>query len=239
MIPERLQKLILQGKAQAGTFVAGGAPKAVLNVQNDRFIIITSINYQSALKSDRLLINDDTALADVYKNTQVKIFSEKSNNTFVFRDQLNISRHGSGGGGGGGYTAAPGGSETLNTFLIHEGDVSFTFSTLGQINDVTNATYPTDAPAYPPPFDYGKTGQVGALPVRIYSDFADAPGAFFFAPPGNNSVRDTVINEKELTGPINALTDYTPFTRQPWSYPILNVQYVEIYGVPTDISGTY
>jgi len=237
MIPEKLQKLILEGKAQLGTFVAGGAPKAVLNVQNDRFIIITSINYQSALKSQVLLIDDDSALSKVLRNTQVKIFSEKSNNTFVFRDQINLSRHGSGTGSG--YAAAPGGSETLNTFLIHEGDVSFTFSTLGQINDVTNATYPTDAPAYPPPFDYGKTGQVGALPVRIYSDFADAPGAFFFAPPGNNSVRNTVINEKELTGPVNAVTDYTPLTIEPWSYPILNVQYVEIYGVPANISGTY
>jgi len=237
MIPEKLQKLILQGKAQAGTFVAGGAPKAVLNVQNDRFIIITSINYQSALKSEGLLINDDVALAKVFRNTQVKIFSEKSNNTFLFRDQVNLSRHGSGSGSG--YAAAPGGSETLNTFLIHENDVSFTFSTLGVINDVTNATYPTDSPAYPPPFDYGKTGQVGALSVRIYADYADAPGAFFFAPPGNNSVRDTVLNEKELIGPINTLTDYTPFSSAPWSYPILNVQYVEIYGVPTDISGTY
>ena len=74
MIPEKLQKLILQGKAQANTFVAGGAPKAVLNVQNDRFIIITSINYQSALKSEGLLINDDVALAKVFRNTQVKIF---------------------------------------------------------------------------------------------------------------------------------------------------------------------
>ena len=237
MIPEKLQKLILQGKAQAGTFVAGGAPKAVLNVANDRFIIITSINYQSGVKTESLQINDDTALGKVLKNTQVKIFSAKSNNTFVFRDQINISRHGSGTGSA--YAATPGGSETLETFLIHEDDVSFTFSTLGQINDVTVNTFPTTAPAYAPPFDYGKTGQPGALPIRIYSDYADAPGTFFFAPPGNDSIRDTVINEKELTGPINAVTDYTPFTSAPWSYPILNIQYVEIYGVPTDISGTY
>lgn len=237
MIPEKLQKLILQGKAQAGTFVAGGAPKAVLNVANDRFIIITSINYQSGVKTESLEIIDDNALSKVLKNTQVKIFSAKSNNTFVFRDQINISRHGSGAGSS--YAATPGGSETLETFLIHEDDVSFTFSTLGIINDVIVNTFPTSAPAYPPPFDYGKNGQPGALPIRLYGEFADAPGVFFFAPPGNAQVRLNEINQKELNGPINANTDYSNFAKAPWSYPILNVQYVEIYGVPSDISGTY
>jgi hypothetical protein len=35
----------VQGKAQFKTFVAGGSERHVLNIENDRFIIITDITY--------------------------------------------------------------------------------------------------------------------------------------------------------------------------------------------------
>ena len=49
MITPHLEKLILCGKASYNTFVIGGSEKCILNVDNDRFIIITDIIYFSQL----------------------------------------------------------------------------------------------------------------------------------------------------------------------------------------------
>ncbi len=45
MLTPILEKLILSGKASYNTFVVGGSEKHILNVENDRFIIITDLLY--------------------------------------------------------------------------------------------------------------------------------------------------------------------------------------------------
>ena len=50
MLSNNLQKLILTGRASYNTFCASGSNKNVLNVNNDRFIIITQIHFQNLVR---------------------------------------------------------------------------------------------------------------------------------------------------------------------------------------------
>ena len=129
MITPHLEKLILCGKASYNTYVIGGAQKCILNVANDRFIIITDLTYFSQLNLDDDVSNINMSEANLQilvnnLNTQLKIFSRKSNNTFLFRNQIEIATNLTSPA----HDVFPVGSVKLDTFLIHDQDVSFTFT---------------------------------------------------------------------------------------------------------------
>jgi hypothetical protein len=166
MLTAQLEKMILEGRASYNTFIAGGSQKHILNVYKDRFIIITDLTYHAGANLDktrgasREAIN--TFLADAL-NTQVKIFSTKSQNAYIFRNNVQIIPNGNLGE----FWVLPFGSVKLDTYLIHESDVSFSFSYAGERRSVTNGTTKAQSIAFAPPFDYGKDGQPGALPVEL------------------------------------------------------------------------
>ena len=242
MLTPVLEKLILSGKAAFKTFVVGGTEKHILNVPNDRFIIITDILYFSninAIKKESEFFNlsyDEFSKLFTKLNTQVKIFSEKSNNSFVFRNS---------------FTAFPRSTIAqpnvwvfpthapikVDTYLIHENDVSFTFSLVGDQNTITSAISRTDVPAYPPPFDYGKQGQVGSEPVTQIS--ADDITGETVNYQGQNAAGDPLNSTSplEFIGPVNS-SHYPPSVINAAGYPLIHVSYVEIKGNPTNIEMT-
>jgi len=239
MLTDTLQKLILSGKAQYNTFVAGGTEKAILNVPNDRFIIITSINWQGAVYYDNYIFTtDDAYLKAVKQNFQMRVFSEKSNNVFLFRSQWNVGIVRENAGNDKIYIA-PAGSTDLDTYLIHESDVSFTFSLAPTIADKAingRAETPAGSIAYPPPFDYGKDGQTGVIQVRLRSEIPGAPNEFQAL--GGDLVTEANLSmPKEFIFPVSSTTRY--LSTEPISVPIVNVGYVMVYGNPSDISGTF
>jgi len=173
MLTPILEKLILSGKAAYKTFVAGGTQKHILSVPNDRFIIITDLVYFSNINTPKgeqffHLDFDMFTKLNVKLNTQVKIFSEKSNNSFVFRNSFTAYPH-SGNAEPDFWVFPTHAPVKLDTYLIHTKDVSLTFSWVGDQSAVTTAISRADVPAYPPPYDYGKVGQVGSEPVRQLS----------------------------------------------------------------------
>ena len=107
MITPHLEKLILSGNASYNTFVIGGSEKSILNVAKNRFVVITDITYfhQLNLNGDPLdpTLNG-SALNQVFTslnlidyltnrlNTQLRVFSRKSNNLFLYRNNVNITQ---------------------------------------------------------------------------------------------------------------------------------------------------
>lgn len=235
MLTPVLEKLILCGKASYNTFVIGGSEKHILNVQNDRFIIITDIQYFGEVnltKARGASLSEVNHLKANHLNTQLKVFSTKSQNTFLFRNNLLIqpiiADYSA-------FSIQPVGSTKLDTYLIHESDISFTFSYAGDRVLQPAAITKSESIAYPPPFDYGKVGQVGAQPVHIQTE--DGAGIVHTAHGGELYLKSPNPQNLELTFPVTPATQATVL-KQSEGYPIVLVSYVEILGNPTNISAT-
>lgn len=239
MLTPILEKLILSGKAAFKTYVVGGTEKHILNVPNDRFIIITDIVYFSNLnvKAPFYQVNwANYKLLCMRLNTQLKVFSEKSNNSFVFRNSF--SAHPKSSGNDPDFWVFPNHSPIkLDTYLIHEADVSFTFSWVGNQNILITGLSRTDVPAYAPPFDYGKVGQIGAEPVTQSTvDLATGLGYNF---QGQTAASNPLNgqNNLEFVTSVDS-SHYPPNILEAGGYPLLHVSYVEIKGNPTNIEMT-
>lgn len=258
MITTGLEKLILSGKASYKTFVAGGAAKSVLQMGVDRWIIITDfvyypfIPYADVIGGEGVpIINGTTGSTDlkqlVGKNlTQLNIFSKKSFNHFVFKNN---------------YSPIPIDSDTntpimggdpikFDTYLVHEEDVTFDF-----VREPPNVNPPvagvgliqtdfgvsnTSVPSKPRPLDYGGEGitdPLGAtLNVNLRNEWDDNAGAAIAQtrPLGNGSIGFTIPNVGNFNSLQLPVADETSITNGinnvAISYPVVNVGYVEIIG---------
>jgi len=238
MITPHLEKLIFTGKAAYMTHVIGGTQKAILNVKSNHFIVIIDLHYNYAMKMPKIMgTSDDLTNLESKFNTQVKIFSEKSMNSFMFRDAVTLTGVA---GQGTPFFAMPNGGIKLDTYLIHESSVSFTFSNAGTLSDNVAQIMDTGQVAFAPPYDYGKNGQGGALVVREIgkvdlsssgNDFVNSAGEILAkAQVGQSS-------PNELMTPVDAANNYTDIINA-FQYPVLNVGYVEIDGNLTNMKST-
>lgn len=234
MLTQKLEELIWCGEATFKTFVAGGSQRHLLNINPDRFIIITDITYFNSghfLQNESGDFNTFDDISSKGVNTQVTIGGERGVNRFLFRNSFVALPH---------TTSAlrehlaPVGSTLINTYLIHTTQVAFTFSfaqdflaqTLG-ITDANNY-------ALNPPTDYGRDGQPGSLPV---TQVGTVQGALAYVDNfGNKKFPGGVDASKEFSFPVDNVNDIPAERRaNSWAYPILHVNYVEIKGMPTNL----
>jgi len=239
MITPFLEKLILTGKASYHTYVVGGSEKVILNVPETHYIIITGFHYNYAAKGKGLDfdVDDIEALQNKF-NTQMKIFSAKSSNTYTFRDAIIIVPVA---GMPGTAVVTPQGGIHLDSYLIHDSDVSFTFTNVGDIATAVAAISDASVIANPPPSDYGHDGQPGALAVREVTAFITSSSGNDLAAPGGKEALlkapITASTRLELISPVDIANRYLDLDSS-LAYPIVNVEYVSIQGILSDILGT-
>ena len=251
MITPHLEKLILSGNASYNTFVIGGSEKSILNVAKNRFVIITDITYFHQLNlpfdpfdpgdpgNAKNQIFDDVSLNDFLTtrlNTQLRIFSRKSNNLFLYRNNINITPLNDPTTIRPQYLATTNGQTHLNTFLIHEDDISFSFSKVGENNSIVVGVSPAESIGNAPPFDYGLQGQTGALFVREKTRFTDSI-VMQNVPAGNKYKLVPPAFSYEFQNEVNPAT-IIDNVENASAYPLLLVGYVEVNGTPTNIGAT-
>ena len=232
MITSKLEELIWQGKAQFKTFVAGGSERHVLDIQNDRFIIITDITYFSSghfpVSPDGEFNNWQSVSANGI-NTQVTIGGERGVNRFLFRNNFTEVL-----AGGNRQLLSPVGNCKINTYLLHTTQIAFTFSFAQDFTAQTVALATANNYALNPPTDYGRDGQPGALNVTTVAQVNSVPAyddLFAAAATANTD------ESKEFSFPVNATTNIVDTNRvNSWAYPILHVNYVEVIGNPNNMS---
>lgn len=231
MVTPGLEKLILCGKAFFKTFVAGG-DKHTLTFGNDRFIIITDITY-----FPMNMPTDDGIIPGKYKNnnTQVAIYGERGYNHYIFRNyNLATARGSMGPISQVENFLAP---ITINTYLLHEQQVGFSFCNAPYFQNASLGVPNTNNPGYKPPIDWGIDGLQGQAVLLSM----DAEGA---GPIQDNfTVRPEVgnVESQQMLFPFDKATQFSAplgggAFNGVYEYPILLVNYVEIIGSPNNIS---
>lgn len=232
MLTPELEKKILCGKASYNTAVIGGAYKNILNVRKDHFIIITDICYFSMVNTPN--INNDLTLAELQtleskQNTQLKIFSAKTSNNFIFRNNFVLTEKGNNR-----FHVAPQGITQLNTYLVHESAVSFTFSIAGNLAPAASIGFlaVNDSEiGFPPPIDLGIKGQRNAIPnnnvtkpslAAFTTDIYHSAGGELY-----NTIGLATTNDLMFPVDQNFLI---PGLESALCYPLINISYVEISG---------
>ena len=218
MITPTLEKLILCGKAFYKTFVAGG-DKHTLEISDDRFIIITDITY-----FPMNIQTQDEQREETYDNhnTQVAIYGERGYNHFIFRNYnntnvLNANIHG---------FCSP---VTINTFMLHEKQVGFSFCNAPFFVNVAVGQFPVNNPSYKPPIDFGKNGDPGVRNVAITAEVFDTSMQINFGIEPTSGVDES----QQLRFPY---ADNTRFDfRLSYEYPLMIVNYVEVLGSSNNI----
>lgn len=229
MLTPKLEELILCGKAFFKTAVVGGS-KSTINIQNDRFAIITDITF--------LPYVDVTDLPDseINCNTQLSIYGERGFNHYIFANQRAYAQA---------YFDTVNGERTVNRrmplspqkidcYLLHTTQVGFSFL-------VTNFVIPSSTtgiasfnnPGYAPPLDYGKDGITGS--INVNTDIT---------PNTSNGFLNQIVNRgsglgigSEISQQIQYPADITalPVINSNPQFPIANINYVEILGQPGNI----
>jgi len=237
MLTSKLENLIWEGKAFPKTFCVGNTQKHVLNIQPDRFIIITDILYFPFFAGYNQEINLDVSFGNIldwvkknHISTQLTILGEKNFNRFQFRNNVNFVFDDQDLT----YLPIPGQPTFLNTYLIHTTGVSFTFSFGSPWNNLNGNTLP-ESTGFSAPIDYGKDGDSDVFPVTQIGDLSTADFTFtnYY---GRNDIPANFPATQELAYSVDSTTNITSDLR-PYgnSHPILQVSYVEILGSPNNI----
>ena len=171
----------------------------------------------------------------------------KSNNTFIFRNNIDVVQldH-TNQYDNSMYLVTPKGLHTIDTYLIHQSDVSFTLSTCGGLTDRQDGVTPASSIAYSSPMDYGKEGDlVSPQTVILRQRCQLAPDSGMLAcgeltrEEYANLGIDPTTDNLEFIFPVTGNTSLdSKGLNQPIKYPIIGVQYVEIKGNPTNIEAT-
>lgn len=223
MITPHLERLIWEGKATYKTFIAGGGQKCNLPIPNDHFVIITDITYFNTLMIPEDRLNDLKYITDKLI-TQVNIFSDKNFNRYLFRNNFTTAFSSDGQGN------FPIGHVHHDVYLIHQNKgVSFTFSYGQPFKFNIDALAAAQTTALKPILDYGKVGDPNALFV---SAEMSNPGWSFCPVEGFGTFAPTT---RELSFPVDSTTNIPFINRNlQFSYPIMQVAYLLIKGIPTD-----
>lgn len=220
MVTPRLEDWILCGKAFFKTFVAGG-DKHTLTFGNDRFIIITDITY--------FPMNITTARGQTQfqnHNTQVAIYGERGYNHYIFRN-YNDARNNS---------LDFCGPITINTYLLHEQQVGFSFCNAPYFDNQFTGTADTFNPGYTGPIDFGIDGQPGTTPVTLTMDTGTGPAIQnnFVTRPAAGSNESQQLRFPFSSGSSFGLGPASGF-KDKYEYPLLLVNYVEVIGSANNI----
>jgi hypothetical protein len=227
MITPILEKLILSGRAFYKTAVVGGN-KTTVDIQNDRFIIITGIHFLG-YQSTTFNIGRDTV-------TQLSIYGEKGFNHYMFANsRLGTTEYwdSTAGAARTGNIKVAVSQPKIDCYILHTTSVGFSFLTSGSTlpSVIRNGLATGNNPGLEPPLDYGKDGQPGALNTDLIINMNAALSCDVVPGYGGLGVGGSFSSQIQLP----AVAGTTPITNNNPYMCIANIDYVEVLGIPENI----
>ena len=227
MLTTKLEELILKGRAFFRTAVIAGTQKATINIDDDRFIIITDVTYFPGFYVPSTEPGTyPSELSDF--TSQFMIYGNRGFNNFVARTKLDFIEKTLEGN----TIYAPTNHIRYDLYLLHTEQVGFSFTKGGDITP-TNFVAPANNPGYAPPMDYGRVGDTGALPTSSTTPITTPAGRLVNNTtrpgPGTNNAETFIL---PVDGQTRILATEMHNTN---NYPILHVNYVEILGLPNNL----
>ena len=227
MITNKLEDLILKGRAFFRTAVIGGTQKATINIDDDRFIIITDVTYFPGYYVPSTTPDQYPDLLSDF-TSQFMIYGPRGYNNFIARTKLDLIPKTLQGI----QIYAPTNHIKFDLYLLHTKQVGFSF-TKGADLTPTNFVAPANNPGYAPPLDYGRDGDPGALPTSVTTPVTTPTGRLI-----NNTTRpgSGTNNAETFILPVDGQTRILASEiHNTNNYPILHVNYVEILGLPNNL----
>jgi len=242
MITPLLEKQILNGKGSFRVFTAGGMGKHNLPVPNDRFFVITKLIVYPFFPHN-LTESEDPSPVEMLKRVvyqinvltgqQQVIYPMRFNHAAAFNtsdEQFTL--------------AAVGEPITIDTYIVCQSDISIVFGSPANFGLNTLSTGRTDARAQgiAPSVGYGREGVPQSFQADLTREFAfnnaqmirqnefetgGIGGGDFVRNEFNIPIDDTTV-VSTVVGQNNQLDEN-------FQYPICNVEYVDIFGLPTNL----
>lgn len=230
MLTPELEKLILCGKAFFKTAVVGGA-KTTINIDNDRFAIITDITYLPYVDITQ------NPTVETNCNCQLSIYGERGFNHYMFANQRSMAQTFFDMQGGQQRTVnrrMPLAAQKIDCYLLHTTQIGFSFLATNTFTPV--ATFGLAAfnnPAYDSPLDYGKDGDTS--PINVFTDITPLNGIPLLNQVVNRATGLGIgtATSQQVEYPADAAT--VPNINDNPQFPIANINYVEILGQPNNI----
>lgn len=230
MIPQELEKLVLCQKAMSKTISLGRSGQLVIPIKPEKTVVIYHFDYFGFID-----FTDPEDLDEVRDRSvhQVIFRTEKSVNNFIVRDDLQVSMI----SGPGGLTvneANVTGHYSKDCYLIHEEDIVVSISVAPPIVGTASGlgVPPNRLKPESPSSGYG-SDPATAIPQTVTELYPLAIGEMIaLSRKFGTSSLPTTFPTGNLRYPIVAATALNPTfiatSEGQRSYPILNIDYVEI-----------
>lgn len=223
MLSPKLEDLILKGRAFFRTAVIGGTQKATINIDDDRFIIITDMIYFPGFYAQD---NTQELKPEIDFTSQFTVYGQRGFTNYIARtsyDRNVLSDR---------PLYSPKTQVRYDVYLLHTQQVGFSF-TKGAPLIPTAFPAPANNPGYAPPLDYGREGDTGVINTSV-STVINTPTAAIY----NATTRagSGSVNFDKFQFPVDTNTAIIDNELQnTQNYPLLQVNYVEVLGLPNNL----
>ena len=242
MITPLLEKQILNGNGNFRVFTAGGMGKHNLPVPNDRFFVITKLIVYPFFPHNISESEDPSTLEtlkrvvyqiNVLTGQQQVVYPMRFNHVAAYNnsdEQFSI--------------AALGDPIVIDTYIVCQSDISIVFGSPANFGLTSLSTGQTDARAQgiQPSVGYGRQGIPGSLQADLTREF-DFNNAQIIRQnefqTGGIGGGDFVRNEFNIpiddVSVVSSVLGVNNQLDENFQYPICNVEYVDIFGLPTNL----
>lgn len=218
VVTDFLERLIWAGKATFKVFNAGGSERVVLEVPEDRQLVVTGVTLFPPVDGD-----PSTPAEFISQRLfQAKIFNSDAAYEFIYRSNNSVSQ-------GAANYSSPGEPIHFDTYMVFKDDIIINFLRGGDLQSGLQGFASHDAYSLKPPNDFGSDSAPNKIATDVASEYQGATFNLVNIP-GGDFYHDS-SNKDPFSFGVSFPVDSTTRLRNPLTaqgMPLMTLRYVEI-----------